>query len=241
MEFCRSAGLFILGVVKRFYLWLPAIVLDPFDLNDKVVQPMMPESLKFSIPWSPDWSGAVLLVLIGWAAIWTYHEARVLSLKDDLQPTDSVRWLFQYMLTDSNWVVGRGVTPNDDHVSGGKLYRDLQAELRDAARLGKLFVWGRPKEGGPWKPPLVKFDAARWDHLQFDLPSCMGLGGSAELSEWPPGQLNWSYFEDAQINRAQVLQIWSKAPCWKRFRDKSRDSRIPFVRKETSDQMNVAW
>lgn len=80
MEVARSAGIFLLGVIKRFYFYLPALLLDPFDFYEKYLRawiqrefwPSAPRELAVSpwITWSLLGVGLIL------ACVMTYHDLR---------------------------------------------------------------------------------------------------------------------------------------------------------------------
>ena len=82
----RSIVLFLWGVLKRFYFWLPAILLDPFDLYNKYIKLRLP----------PEWQGDIEMpseafpyVLAGgliWASVMTYHELRTSVGRDPRIP-----------------------------------------------------------------------------------------------------------------------------------------------------------
>ena len=72
MQLYESAGTFLLGVIKRFYYWLPSVLLDPFDLYNKYFKTMLGLQRDIDMP-----SEAFPYVLAGgllWAAVVTYHD-----------------------------------------------------------------------------------------------------------------------------------------------------------------------
>jgi len=72
MELCASAMTFFWGVLRRFYWWAPAILLDPFDFYEHYLRPHVGRDIDMPSEWFP-------VVLAGgmiWAAFLTYHELR---------------------------------------------------------------------------------------------------------------------------------------------------------------------
>ena len=69
MGVLRSAWLFLCGVLKRAIWYVPPLLLDPFDVAERV----------FKVDWiAPQWL-ALSLFLSGWAIaiVLTYHELRI--------------------------------------------------------------------------------------------------------------------------------------------------------------------
>lgn len=70
----ESASVFLFGVVRRWYMWAGAILLNPFDFYNRLIMPHLP------IAWQKEYempSAVGILVLIGllmWAGVCTYHE-----------------------------------------------------------------------------------------------------------------------------------------------------------------------
>ncbi|MDZ4735550.1 MAG: hypothetical protein SGJ07_04300 [Rhodospirillaceae bacterium] len=74
MGFLRSAALFLWGITKRFYFWLPALLLDPFDLYNKYIRAKLPSRLQVEGELPSEYFPWVLGVGLGWAGIITYYE-----------------------------------------------------------------------------------------------------------------------------------------------------------------------
>ena len=74
MSLWESARDFVAGIIKRFYFWLPAVLLDPFDVYDRYLKPSVPNAYRFDFsPPVAVFLGA-LVGLLGLAAIFTYHD-----------------------------------------------------------------------------------------------------------------------------------------------------------------------
>ncbi len=76
-EFFKSIRLFLWGIIKRIYIWLPAFLLDPFDFFNRYIYPKREEPLDMPSDWFP-W---VLGILVLWAGLRTFHELRSKSLE----------------------------------------------------------------------------------------------------------------------------------------------------------------
>lgn len=74
MSVWKSVRDFSVGILKRFYVWLPAVVLDPFDLYDRYVKPSLPDAYRLDFTPPPSVFFFVLMVLLALAAILTYHD-----------------------------------------------------------------------------------------------------------------------------------------------------------------------
>jgi hypothetical protein len=71
-----SAWAFLWGVLRRFYWWLPAIILDPLDYNERYIEPALGRNVDLPAFVFP----LVFGLGITWAAILAYHEQRVKTL-----------------------------------------------------------------------------------------------------------------------------------------------------------------
>jgi len=69
MELFKSLRLFILGVMKRIYWLLPTLILDPFDLIERLL------NVNYDIPQWAIWTLFTIGLMI--AIILTYHELRM--------------------------------------------------------------------------------------------------------------------------------------------------------------------
>ena len=76
MELWRSLYLFFWGIFKRFYYWIPALLLDPFDIYEPYIKSALPGKWQIDIVIPNPWAISAFLVLFLWAAILTYHELR---------------------------------------------------------------------------------------------------------------------------------------------------------------------
>lgn len=82
----RSIALFLWGILKRFYLWLPAILLDPFDLYNKYIKLRLPPEWQEDIEMPSEAFPYVLAGGLIWASVMTYHELRTSRGRDPKIP-----------------------------------------------------------------------------------------------------------------------------------------------------------
>lgn len=71
-----SAWAFLSGVLRRFYWWLPAIILDPFDYNERYIEPALGRNVDLPAFAFPLAFGLGITL----AAVLTFHEQRTKTL-----------------------------------------------------------------------------------------------------------------------------------------------------------------
>ncbi len=204
MELCHALREFLWGILRRFWLWIPAFVLDPYDIWDRIVKPMLPPEVQFDLPWSPGWAPIVLLALIGWAAFLTYFELRK-RMPAQRRPDASVRWLFDYLNNKSVWAIGDS---NDD----GNLVFRIEAEIRDAAKAGRITVWGRIYPSNHVTTSSTQTDIGKdyWLNAMFDLTTiCTGKDKTSK-TEGVDKYVS-PIFEDLKVNKAECFNEWPKS------------------------------
>ncbi len=87
MELTKSILLFGVGILKRFYYWVPALLLDPFDLYERYIYNWLPSDAPERII-IPVWASLLaLILLVGWAALRTFHELRLKIIREVSTPT----------------------------------------------------------------------------------------------------------------------------------------------------------
>ncbi len=142
MELAKSAGQFLFGILRRFWIWAPAFLLDPYDLWRQLIKPMLPEKYQVDLPWSTDWAPWVLMGLIVWAAIITYHELN----QRTRSPTSKPRVLFLRSKDRDGWwpfcyvvplpdVVRKAYDMSQDSIAGSV------ARHKGLAGKGRLLSW----------------------------------------------------------------------------------------------------
>ena len=69
----ESIHLFLVGLLKRAYYWVPPIFLDPFDVYNRYLKHVFHTG---DIEMPSKWGLIAFVIMIFWAAIMTYHELR---------------------------------------------------------------------------------------------------------------------------------------------------------------------
>lgn len=62
-------------MLRRAYFWAPPLLLDPFDLYDRIIKPALPEIVRVDISFPSGWGLIAFIGLLIWTALWTYYEA----------------------------------------------------------------------------------------------------------------------------------------------------------------------
>jgi len=212
----QSMSLFLGGIIKRFYLWTPIVVLDPFDLNQKLVQPMLPEAWKFQLPWSPDWAPVVLIGLIFWAAVLTFHEhRRYRPGRPDWDENDVAK----YLLASSKMMMR--LSTND------RLINKIELSIRDAARCGTIRVWGRPRRnpGGVTPATEQPIPENYWEHGRFNIYKGLTTDGKGRNVRRVNIEGTRDY-SDLKFNRKEIMMAWPKTNFLQRMLDIGRYDRV---------------
>ena len=85
MELARSLLLLFRGVLRRFLLWLPPIVLDRLDamtLYDQSLKRYLPPGIQRVVALPLENLLILALVLVFWAVVLSYHELRMSSTRE---------------------------------------------------------------------------------------------------------------------------------------------------------------
>ena len=226
MELLRSTSLLVRGVIKRFYLWAPVVVLDPFDLYDKLIKPLLPEGWKFDLPWSPDWAPLVLIALIVWAALLTFHELR---LRPTIRPTIWPNWreedVVTYLLGKSKFMRGR--------LAEDGLIDEIELALRDMARRGAIHSWGRPwrEDGASVSRTEKPIPEENWDTDHFNIFDGVGTDGNKSLRR----RINiygTKNYGNVKFNKNEIVKEWPRAMWFSRLLDIRRWARIRLTKGE---------
>ena len=210
------------GIIKRFYLWAPAVVLDPFDLYEKLVKPVLPEGLRFDLPWSPDWAPLVLIGLIAWAALLTFHEHR---LRPIIRPNWREEDVVTYLLGKSKFMRGRRAEDG--------LIDEIELALRDAARRGAIHSWGRPLTEGSASVSRTErpIPEENWDADDFNIFDGVGTDGNKPLRR----RINiygTNKYRDVKFNKKEIVKEWPRAIWFSRILDTRRWARIRLTKGE---------
>lgn len=76
MELLTSLRLFLWGVIKRFYYWMPFILLDTFDLWERYLKPFFNGRFGGDVELPPETIVIITAFGLAWAAFLTYHDLR---------------------------------------------------------------------------------------------------------------------------------------------------------------------
>lgn len=153
--FAISVGLLISGVLKRFLVWLPFLLLDLADVYDRYVLPHLPAHWLPRLQAWPDPIPLLLLVALALAIALTYHEMRlsyaaVAGTEPRLSHWRAVKrfavWEAAYLFTEREPIPPPISVQSDRHAF--RYWKELQAlhkagAFRDAhmdAEEGKVFV-----------------------------------------------------------------------------------------------------
>jgi len=229
MGIIKSTWLFIKGIFHRFYFWIPAFLFNPYDIGERLIKPMYPD---FYIPWSPDWAPFVLIALIFWAAVCTYHEVQknnILLTEEErnIVPDMPAEDAFIHIMLYSTFSIGTKPGENGD------IYMDVDREMIDKARTGQLKVWARDVQKYPqgFAEALRPIEKIAWSYSHFYLPSMVkddyGSGMIVSRSNGEAGQM-----EAVTVNKDQVMKLWPKAGFFKRLCDPLNKTRLNFYTKE---------
>jgi hypothetical protein len=165
-------------------------------------------------------------------AIWIFfgllNKAVSLQRTADLDPLPDMpgREAFQHVMLHSKWALGR----NPDH---GNPYEDVDREIGRAARLGRLKIWGelKPSMKGGFAVRPKEFSPEEWEHLHFDYPSCVSHSPEGAIVTDYSGR-DWVYYENVEMSREQVFNLWPKANWFERRRDETWQDRLDYFKEE---------
>lgn len=85
----QSACYFFWGILKRFYYWLPFVVLDIPDLWQRYLEPFARVRLGWELRMPDTLTSILVMASLAWAGILTYHELRQQKIKLERQLDDS--------------------------------------------------------------------------------------------------------------------------------------------------------
>ncbi len=201
MPILVSAREFAGGVLRRFYFWLPAVFLDPFDLYDRF-KSSLPERLQVEISFPSKWGLIALVVLLAWAAVLTFHKVRIerdaFAQNRSPQPDMPLSQAVQGIL---------GITELWGDGSAGPIGQTL-SDIRQQAHLGTISVWGRRDcpDGLESAYPLTEMHREDWDYIGISyLDFLSNEKGTTEVRRT---NANVERYHDLHLNAAQVRLIW---------------------------------
>jgi hypothetical protein len=174
----------------------------------------------------PEWSqnrwitlGCFLVAvwMLAYVFFWQSEADRADEAKPDISARDAFRWLYR----DSSWVARRKHDP--------KTLVRIGYMVRDAARQGRIHVWGRVQRHqvfGDLAPeasaPLALIAPEFWDNAQFDMISCFVRDNEPSIAS-----SNRTSYMDIKFNKKEIRREWKPAPVILRLSDRQRSRRKP--------------
>lgn len=143
-------------------------------------------------------------------------------------PDMSLRDAYKYLMLDSKWSIGRKASPYESGSGAGKIFVDMNDELKKAAYSGKLKVWSNHD---------TELDARRWENdYKLDVVNCMGgYGDTSEIYDYSDYQSTHKTkrLVNIMVNKNQVLFLCPKASKKEKQNDKDLyELRKAFYQKE---------
>ena len=158
------------------------------------------------IAFPSDWGLAAFVILLVWAALATYHDLHKRTATKH-RPNMTVCNALRYMINESRW-------PLQDRAPGQPIL-DAAKELRRAAALGDLIVWGKTggshfaialgDEGVP-EPIPTSF----WVHGQIDVMDCLDTNGTGGKTEAASPVRSIQSYSGLEVDKTQVLACWPR-------------------------------
>lgn len=192
----KSFWLFTRGILARAYFWGFALLLDPFD----IIQRIKPEWAEWIIVPTP-LAFLILLILLLWCGALTYHELRMKYPDFHFERNG---WLQDavFYAVHGRWL-GQNERALDQEGQFEKAAKIL-SEMRDLARDGKFKVWG--KEGSSFAYDLIEPDY--WRNYQIDTLAFAGKEPEHVKTEITSFSQHQKIYESLMISREQIEQIW---------------------------------
>ena len=155
-------------------------------------------------------------------------------LLDDRWPDLPGRDAFRYLILDSKWAANRGAG-----AKGFELGFEAEEIVRDAARIGRIKVWGRAKQrlrstgnNALYQLPQEFWNDGRIDPLTFIYES---LG---TVSAATPFGAPTVLIEDVQFNRRRFLHEWPRRSWPFRRFDRMRAERLRIFKKTVYEELD---
>jgi len=119
----RSVGVLLSGIIRRWFLWAPALLLDPFDLYDKYLKSKLPKQYQYDYDgFMTEYGLYIIIALIALAAFFTFQEVR--------QRADSITDL-KKIRTNLVRLYQSGENLQQAISDGNKSTPDLETELQE--------------------------------------------------------------------------------------------------------------
>lgn len=226
-----AAAILVWESVGRKLFLVPAAVagvIGYFDVLDIVsISPNQPVSVgqtEIALKWA-----IAVVIILAWFVGGLFRQALALRMAADavLSPDSSAKYAFQHLFAWSRWALGKN--PREE----ANYYGDVESELRDQAKLGRLTVWGRPYSelSGVLTSTLTEIEPGEWANLRFEMYSCATDGEPSARVLNTASTLEIAY-DDVRVSRYQVRSTWPRAGFWERWRDQAFPSRLEFLRRD---------
>jgi hypothetical protein len=158
------------------------------------------------------WWLLVILALVG-ANFRAYHDVRKERDSYRPDPAEQGKWpiydAVQYLLEKSGWKIDKS---KDDKMDS------VLTEIREAAAIGYIHVWGRNVESQHFfsRRPPERIAKEYWSDHAFDEPCCLSAdsdGGRTQPETRAASELT---YEDVRLVKTQVKFHWPPLTVWKR-------------------------
>lgn len=232
MEVLQSLGEFLRGIGRRFWLWAPALLLDPFDLYDRIIKPALPEEWRVTIPFPSEPALYVLVGLVVCAAVLTYHELRM-HLPKHPSPDMKIKDAIDYVVNDSRADIPRRapqILPNGrtEHYQGFE-HSEACILLNEKANEGRLVIFGRidmrpGSIGHVYELSKRPIPVDYWLRAQLDFHSV--FYDTAVRPQTRPldsdtiPMTKMPTFTDLHVCRRQLQTMWPRKRFWRKCLDK---------------------
>ena len=168
--------------------------------------------------------------IVFWLIVGLIVEALRLQKIVELEPTADwpMKDAFQYVMLKCKRAINTN-PKSDDY------YTNVQGDIADAARQGRLTVWAREctQFQGGFRQVLQPFDKEDWGKLHVSLPTCIdATSNGARVIDY--GDTKRKEYEDVQVCKAQVTTLWPKASWWEIHRDRYAIKRKEFQEQESN-------
>jgi hypothetical protein len=163
----------------------------------------------------PVWGwGVVAALAFVVASVQAFHRVRVerdLYAPEKTSPDWSMGEVYEYLTTDS------AASPKLAGHSGWGLY--YFSELRQRARDGAIYVWGRLSPGtGILNSTIERIKPDYWTKYQFSHEACTKPDGDHSRTEANFQEGPYEIYEKLRFNQHQIKRLWRPKSPWVRIK-----------------------
>ena len=175
------------------------------------------------LAWWPPW----VFVIIAFVLLSHIFQKQVEWLNHSGPRADaSVLWLFNHLNNKSSWAIGRGY--ND-----GKIADDIEQGIRDAAKAGRITIWGR-QIAVPYFTAVTpsrtqtEIEPAYWMEAGIDLTTVY-TNENVPVKTHAYDKNRTQEFNEIEISKSQCLKEWKRGSFNRRRLDrKYKDRKLKF-------------